>query len=59
MSAKRKLSKEWELSIGKKKKAKIILTGALTSEHVTAIDILFEQICYIYLSAVNGLADFY
>ena len=42
-----------------KEKAKIILTGALTSENVTAIDILFEQICYIYLSAVNGLADFY
>ena len=41
-----------------KEKAKIILTGALTSENVTAIDILFEQICY-YLSAVNGLADFY
>ena len=42
-----------------KEKPKIILTGALTSENVTAIDILFDQICYIYLSAVNGLAEFF
>ena len=37
-----------------------ILTKTLTSSITSyAIDLFFEQICHICLSAINGLADYY